>query len=91
LGADEALLRVALRHRVRADDAASGVAQVAALAGEPVEVSALHEAVARAVAAGLIADPVRLPQGALQCHWQLDLTPAGRAAAQALPSGDRLT
>jgi hypothetical protein len=32
---------------------------------------------------GLIREPVRLPEGALQCHWHLELTPKGVAAARA--------
>jgi hypothetical protein len=26
---------------------------------------------------GLIRDPVRIEEGALQCHWKLELTPKG--------------
>jgi hypothetical protein len=33
-----------------------------------------------AVAAGLLHDPVRLPPGALHCHWHLELTPRGQQA-----------
>ena len=33
-----------------------------------------------AVAAGLMHDPVRLPPGALHCHWHLELTPRGQQA-----------
>ena len=40
----------------------------------------LAEAVQSAVAAGLLYEPVRLPPGALQCHWHLELTPAGKQA-----------
>jgi hypothetical protein len=35
--------------------------------------------------AGLIREPVRLPEGALQCHWHLELTPQGVEAARRLP------
>ena len=35
-------------------------------------------AVAEALAAGLIREPVVLPEGALQCHWRLQLTPGRR-------------
>jgi hypothetical protein len=45
---------------------------------------AFHAAVAEALAAGLIREPVILPPGALQCHWRLDLTPQGVARAREL-------
>jgi hypothetical protein len=35
--------------------------------------------------AGHIHDPVQLPAGALQCHWQLDLTSDGVIKVQDLP------
>jgi hypothetical protein len=41
-------------------------------------------AVAACVRDGLIREPVRLPEGALQCHWHLELTAKGVAAARAL-------
>lgn len=80
--ADDILLCVARDHDIREANAESGIARVAALAGEVVTLNDLHDALARAVAAGLIADPVRLPPGALQCHWRLELTPAGREVAR---------
>ena len=43
--------------------------------------NAWQATVAEAVAAGLIHDPVRLLQGALQCYWHLELTTTGVAAA----------
>ena len=30
---------------------------------------------------GLIREPIRLPEGALQCHWHLELTPKGVAGS----------
>jgi hypothetical protein len=32
----------------------------------------------------LIQEPIRLPEGALQCHWHLELTPKGVQVARAL-------
>ena len=43
-----------------------------------------HLLVAACLRDGLIREPVRLPAGALQCHWRLELTPDGVAAARAL-------
>jgi hypothetical protein len=45
---------------------------------------AFRDAVAACVREGLIREPVRLPEGALQCHWHLELTPKGVAAARSL-------
>ncbi len=33
---------------------------------------------------GLIREPIRLPEGALQCHWRLELTPNGVAEVRRL-------
>ena len=41
-----------------------------------------REAVAVCVRDGLIREPVRLPEGALQCHWHLELTPKGVEAVR---------
>ncbi|HUB48033.1 MAG TPA: hypothetical protein VMB73_23895 [Acetobacteraceae bacterium] len=51
----------------------------AAMAGRRAVIAA---AVQEMVAAGLAYEPVRLPPGALQCHWHLELTARGQAAAQ---------
>ena len=44
--------------------------------------AALAAAVQNIVTAGLAYEPVRLPPGALQCHWHLELTARGQAAVQ---------
>ncbi len=46
--------------------------------------AALAEAVAEGVRRGLLHDPVRLPPGALQCHWHLEPTARGRAVLRRL-------
>jgi hypothetical protein len=43
-----------------------------------------RDAVAACQRDGLIREPVRLPEGTLQCHWHLELTPKGVAAARGL-------
>jgi hypothetical protein len=84
----ETLLRVAFRHPIREDDADSGISRLAAIAGGALTADEWRAVVAEAVAAGTLHDPVRLPAGALQCHWHLELTPAGVAAARRLePAG----
>jgi hypothetical protein len=79
-----AILRVAWRGGVIAPDADAGIAALAAAAGCAATPEAWHSAVAAALHDGLLYDPVRLPAGALQCHWHLELTPAGVEAARRL-------
>lgn len=76
------LLRL-YRGSIIAPDSDSGFAQLSAEAGTEEDWRRL---VAEAVSAGLVHDPVRLPPGALQCHWHLELTARGFAAAAALLS-----
>ena len=79
------LLLALFRHRVQEPDAEAGLDRLTELMdGAPRE--ALILAVADALAAGYIHDPVRLPPGALQCHWHLDLTARGVEAARRLRS-----
>ena len=80
------VLAVAFGNQLVADNAETGIAALAAHANRPASVIAWHEAVAKAVADGLIHDPVRLLPGALQCHWRLELTPAGYAELARLRS-----
>jgi hypothetical protein len=88
----DSLLRIVFERPVVADTMEDGLdmlllrlagarppASVAAMAGgRAVIAAAVHEI----VAAGLAHEPVRLPPGALQCHWHLELTARGQAAAQ---------
>lgn len=76
------LLRLAFRRGITAPDADSGIEELAREADVQAPPEAWREAVAEALAAGLIHDPVRLMAGALQCHWRLELTPVGVDAAR---------
>ena len=67
-----------------AENADAGIGLLASRAPFAATPAAWHEAVAKAVANGLIHDPVRLLPGALQCHWRLELTPAGFTEARRL-------
>jgi hypothetical protein len=80
----DTLLRIAFHGGITAPDAESGIEQLAARAGRDAGTGEWRAAVAEAIAAGYIHDPVRLPAGALQCHWHLELTPAGVEAARRL-------
>ena len=81
------LLTVAFRHIVSEPDIESGFERFAALAGATVPINAFCDAVAACLRDGLIREPIRLPEGALQCHWHLELTPKGVAEARARRPG----
>jgi Tfp pilus assembly protein PilX len=76
------LLLHAFRHRITATDADAGLALLAAEASIQATTEEWREAVSTALHHGLIRDPVCLPEGALQCHWRLALTPQGIEAAR---------
>jgi len=76
------LLTVAFSHRISEPSIESGYERFCMLSKSRVEYPEFCDAVAACVREGLIYEPVRLPEGALQCHWHLELTPKGVAAAQ---------
>lgn len=78
------LLLVIFRQRITAPDSDAGMAHLAASTERNATVDEWRSAVAEALAAGYVHDPVRLPAGALQCHWHLELTPQGVEAARRL-------
>ena len=71
------LLRVALRHFVSADNAEDAFERVQALVPEKLDATMFHETIDLCLRDGLIRDPIRIEEGALQCHWKLELTPKG--------------
>ncbi len=78
------LLLVAFRHRINEADISAGLARFEAIIEREVDEGEFRAALSRAVAAGDLLDPVRLPPGALQCYWHLELTPKGVNAVRAL-------
>ncbi len=77
------LLMVAFRHAIIEANVEAGYLRFVALAGTAaVDYEAFCDAIAHCLRQGLIRDPIRLPEGALQCHWHLELTPAGVTAAR---------
>lgn len=77
---------VIFRQRITAPDSDSGLVQLAASSDREASVDDWRMAVADALARGYVHDPVRLPAGALQCHWHLELTPKGAETARRLPA-----
>ena len=76
------LLTTALTHRIREANLEAGFERFSTLTGGAVSYGAFCDAVAASVRDGLVREPIRLPEGALQCHWHLELTPGGVAAAR---------
>jgi hypothetical protein len=77
------LLTTAFRHAINEPTIEAGFERFAALTRGAVPYDAFRDAVAACLRDGLIREPIRLPEGALQCHWHLELTPKGVAAARA--------
>ena len=79
----ELLLATAFGNVINEPNIEAGFQRFAALTGSGIDFGAFACAVAACLSDGLIREPVRLPEGALQCHWHLQLTPKGVAAARA--------
>jgi len=77
-----AILASVFRHALNEPNIEAGYERFRALSGDALDEDAFRAAIAECLRRGLIRDPVRLPEGALQCHWHLELTPAGVAAAR---------
>ncbi len=71
------LLTTAFRNVINEPDIEAGFARFVSIAQRDVSFGAFCEAVASCGRDGLIHEPVRLPEGALQCHWHLELTAKG--------------
>ena len=76
------LLRAALPEAITEPDVDAGYERLRAATAGALGRDEFHAALAHCLREGLIREPVRLPQGALQCHWTLELTPKGVAAAR---------
>jgi hypothetical protein len=78
------LLVAAYRHSINEPNIETGHQRFCSLVAQPIDYAAFCDAVADLLRERLIYDPIRLPEGALQCHWHLELTPAGANAARVL-------
>src|SRR5882757_9473953 len=87
MDARDLLLTVAFRHRINEPNIEAGYERFRALARQPISYEAFAEAVAACLREGLVHEPIRLPEGALQCHWHLELTPDGVEQARAVNAG----
>lgn len=82
---DDLLLEISDQEIV-ADTMEAGLDMLADRLGTDASRAVLAGVLQDAVAVGLMHDPVRLPPGALHCHWHLELTPLGRQAVLDLRS-----
>jgi len=77
------LLTTAFRHMISEPNIEAGFERFRSITCGG-DFDAFRDAVAACVREGLIREPIRLPEGALQCHWHLEFTAKGAAAARAL-------
>jgi hypothetical protein len=82
------LLTTAFRHRINEPNIEAGFERFSALVSQPISYEAFAETVAACLHDGLIREPIRLPEGALQCHWHLELTQNGVIKARSLQHMD---
>jgi len=76
------LLTAAFRYRINEPYIEMGFERFISLTGRVVAYDSFRGAVASCLRDGVIREPIRLPEGALQCHWHLELTPLGVAQAR---------
>jgi len=86
--AEVALLRVAFHNPISEPNIEAGYARFHTLDAGAIDYSAFCDAIASCLRDGLIREPIRLLEGALQCHWHLELTPKGVQAARATSEQD---
>jgi hypothetical protein len=77
-----ALLTVAFHHAISEPNIEAGYERFRSISGESLDYAEFCDAVAACLRERLIHEPIRLPEGALQCHWHLELTPKGVAVAR---------
>ncbi len=76
------LLATAFHHSIDEQNIESGFARFHSITGDGIGFEAFCDAVADCLRERLIHEPVRLPEGALQCHWRLELTAKGVRVAR---------
>ena len=84
LCAPDTLLLIAFRHSIAEPNVEAAFERILEIAGGKLEPRSFHDALASCQREGLIREPVRLPEGSLQCHWHLELTPKGAETVRAL-------
>jgi hypothetical protein len=88
MDAKAVLLKAAFRHSINEPNIEAGYERFRSVASTEVDYQAFCDAVAACLREGLVREPIRLPEGALQCHWHLELTPNGVEMARQLARVD---
>jgi hypothetical protein len=83
------LLTTAYRHGINEPNAEIAYERFRTLVAQPIDYASFCDIVADLLRERLIYEPVRLPKGTLQCHWRLQLTPAGVSATRAVLENSR--
>jgi hypothetical protein len=78
------LLTAVFRHTIREPNIEAAFARFSELNVAAISYEAFCDAVAACLRDGLIREPIRLPEGALQCHWHLELTSDGLSEAKSV-------
>ena len=84
MDAKSMLLTTALWHKISEPNIEAGFERFRTLDQNALDYPTFCDAVAACLREALIYEPVRLPESALQCHWHLELTAEGVAAARKL-------
>jgi hypothetical protein len=71
------LLSLAYRHSIDEPNVESAFERVQKITNTALDYDAFRDAIDACLRDGLIRDPIRIKEGALQCHWKLELTPKG--------------
>jgi len=77
------LLSLAFHHRIDEPNIESAFEHIQPLT-TALDYDSFRDAIDACLHEGLIRDPIRIEEGALQCHWRLELTSKGVAAARGL-------
>jgi hypothetical protein len=78
------LLVTAFRHSISEPNIEAGYERFRVINGDAVDYQSFCDALTASLREGLIREPIRLPEGALQCHWRLELTAKGIMATRIL-------
>ena len=76
------ILTAAFRHVISEANIEAGYERFRRLTDDALYQASFCDAIAACLRDGFIREPVRLPEGMLQCHWHLELTPKGVEAAR---------
>ena len=79
-----ALLTTAFHNIISAPTIEAGYDHFRSISGIAATFQEFCDAVVDCLREGLIHEPIRLPEGALQCHWHLELTPDGIEIARSI-------